>query len=504
MSADTTGSPGRLPALAGAVLRPALAVVAAVAVAFGTAQLGPLALAAPVADTVTGGSGRQPVRQATLVCPGPETEGLVGVPPVAGAVTTVYAAAAPALALGAGSADPGAVPGTLSISARPDTPTLASIAARGPLVSARLTGPTLGQVVGSETLAPGVAALQTSLVAGTDDRGLSSLACPAPLAEVWLLGGGGDSTRRERIVVANAGANVVTVDVEVFGEKGRRATTGTNRIAVPAHGRVSVLLDGIALGERSPAVHVVANGGLITALLEDAWIEAAVGRGRDDAAPANPPALEQVVPAAPGGGPARLRLLVPGEDEAVVQVRLLTASGPLAPDGGGVVRVRGASVLDVDLGSLPQGEYAVQVQSDRPVTAAVQLDRRGPGPADPSDLAWVAARAPVGSLAGLPIPGAVTARLVMAGTGRPWSATVWVVGADGSVSTRPVRGDADTAAAAVDVSGATSVWVGTDEGTVYAGLRMALADPAGPLFSIVGLSPLAVTAAQLPVRQVRR
>ena len=68
-------------------------------------------------------------------------------------------------------------------------------------------------------------------------------------------------------------------------------------------------------------------------MLEDAWIEGAVGRGRDDSAAAAAPALEQVVPAMVLAGPAHLRLLVPGPDAAGVLARLFAPDAPLAPPG---------------------------------------------------------------------------------------------------------------------------------------------------------------------------
>ena len=160
-----------------------------------------------------------------------------------------------------------------------------------------MSGAAAGEVSATGSLAVGLAALQTGLRREGDERGLQSVACQAPRSEVWLLAGGGAPTRRERLVVANAGANPVTVDIQVHGASGPIASVNGARVAVPPHGRVGVLIDAIAPGEASPVVHVTATGGLITAVLEDSWIDGATGRGRDDVGPADGPATEQVIPA---------------------------------------------------------------------------------------------------------------------------------------------------------------------------------------------------------------
>jgi hypothetical protein len=455
----------------------------------GTAQSTPSASASVV-----------PVRLTELTCPGPETEGIPGVPAVSGGTSTVLAAAAPAEAIGG--LGVGTSPGSLTVTARPQGIQLATGGSRTRLVSGTLTGPTIGSVTGTGSLAPGVAGLQTWLRRDGDDRGLDAAACQTPRSEAWLLAGGGDSTRRERLVVANPGANALTVDVEVYGNKGKVPSTAGSRIAVPPLGRVSLLIDGIAPGETSPVVHVVATGGLVTALVEDAWIEGAVGRGRDDSAPADGPATEQVVPAAFVNGPALLRLFVPGDGEAVVQSRVLTSSGSQALPADGVVRIAGHTVRDIDLSALPAGAYAVQARADQPVLAAVMLQRRGPVASGPSDLAWATSTPVIPVLTGSPVPAGAKASLMVVSTGGVGMGTLYAVAPDGTVTTNQLTIQADTVTA-VDVSGAASVWVRQSQGTLRAGLAVELEDTGGLLVSVVGLWPSAVTATDVPVREIR-
>lgn len=445
-----------------------------------------------------------PASQITLGCPGPETDGFSGLPAIPGEATSILAATAPSEAMqGIATAPaPGAVAVRSSASAASD-PALATSATRGGVVSGDVSGVAAGEVSATGSLAVGLAALQTGLRREGDERGLQSVACQAPRSEVWLLAGGGAPTRRERLVVANAGANPVTVDIQVHGASGPIASVNGARVAVPPHGRVGVLIDAIAPGEASPVVHVTATGGLITAVLEDSWIDGATGRGRDDVGPADGPATEQVIPAAYLTGVATLRIVVPGTDEAVVQSRALSPNGAVPLPADQVVRIPGGSVRDIDLSGLEPGAYALQVRADRPVVAAVVIERRDAGVAQ-SDLAWVPATAVIPVLAGSPVPAGTVSRLLLAGTAAPWAATVYVVGPSGAVTSIPAQGVADSSWTVDLPAGAAAVWIRPSSGTVRAGISAELADPTGPLVTLVGINPASLTTTAIPVREVRR
>ena len=107
--------------------------------------------------------------------------------------------------------------GALTVTANPAGTPVGTTTVRGGLVQGSLTGPSVGQVVGSGALAAGLSALQSTVVTEGDDRAATATACQAPHAELWLVGGGGGSTRRERVVLSNPGANTVTADVTVLG-----------------------------------------------------------------------------------------------------------------------------------------------------------------------------------------------------------------------------------------------------------------------------------------------
>ena len=467
----------------------------------GTAAAAAAASAAPAGAAGSAAGALHPVSAVSLVCPGPETPGLSSVP-AAGGSSYVLAAAAPAAALA------GATPrgGTGTLVLRTPTGTLAATTARGTVLRAPVTGATPVEAVAAGAVAPGVAALQTWLRTDTDARGLSAAPCQTARAESWLVAGGGQSTRRERLVLVNPGANPVTADVEVLGASGALATSGGQDVAVPPHGRTSLLLDALVGGESSPVVHVTASGGVLGTLLADSWVDGAIPRGTDDAVPSATPSTDLVIPAAAFDGPARLRIAVPGDAETVVQARVLTADGPHPLPVSPVVRVEGRHVLDIDLGSQPTAVDAIELRADHPVVAGLMIERRGAAATDPSDFAWVTSTDPTTAAAGMPLPDGVDGGLVLVATGGAARATVTTVDAKGATSSRTVDVPGDSTVT-LGVQGPSQVWVTRVSGTLRAGVALEVVDDLarrghGPLFTAFGLPPAVVTTAQVPVRRV--
>jgi hypothetical protein len=474
------------------IVRTALAATAGAGLVAAAVHVpGALAVGPRVASAVTSETATSTVRGAALVCPGPELKGIKGVPD-ADVGVRVAAVAAPTTALG--DLRPAAADGAVKLSRMPRGPVGAPVPVRGGVATGDVADPTAVLATGSQALAPGLAAMQSSYVPTGDHRGLTTVACGPARADQWLLGGGGQPGRQERLVLANPGGNAVTVDLTLHGGKGVIDSPTGKGVVVPAHGRVSVLLDSISGTEATPAVHVVASGGLVGAVLNDSWLDGTVAAGSDDVVPAAAPSRDQVVPGVPVTGAASVRVAVPGDSEAVVQVRVLTAQGPRALPKGGVVRVAAGAVHDVDLTGLPSGTYAVQVRADVPVVAGALVTRRDGS--KPGDLAWSASTEPVSGVVGAPltVPAGAPADMGrwMLLTSEKNDTVVDVVSADaaGKVSSQPVTVAADTAFA-VPVKG-TSAWVRRIGGTGL--LRVALGSQAGSgLDALVSLAPLGDT-----------
>ena len=88
----------------------------------------------------------------------------------------------------------------------------------------------------------------------------------------WLLGGGAQPGRRERVVLTNPGPNPVTVDLSVLGTRGPVPSPNGRGIVVAPYGRTVVLLDAIAgtvvldeAGQAKPDVVERADGSYLIA-----------------------------------------------------------------------------------------------------------------------------------------------------------------------------------------------------------------------------------------------
>lgn len=480
-----------------------VAVVAAGVVVAATQVEGAVAVAPPAPTRATSSSSA-PVTSASLLCPGPELVGVPGVDdiPVAAGVTAVTA---PRQVVGKTASGDGKV-------------TLRGMPGDG-LGSATIRGAAartdVGKAAGVEvdadgSLAPGVAAAQSWLRPAGDQRGLAAAACSTPGADLWLLAGGGSPGRQERLVLTNPGGNAVTVDVTVHGPDGLVESGAGQGIVVPAHGRTAFLVDTIAPDVASPAIHVVAQGGVVSAVVNDLWLDGVRAAGTDDASPTAAPSRDQVVPAVAVGGRAILRVAVPGSSEAVVQARLLTKDGPRALPAGAVVRVAGGAVRDIDLSKAAPGYYGVQVKADQPVVAGAFIERAAPG--KPSDFAWTASTAPISGVAGLPLAApagagsaVMTHSLSLVATGDPAVAEVVTVDAAGRTESRQVSVAADGVAAASLVN-ATSVWVRkvAGDGQLRAGVLTWTYDSNGTLITAVPLRDAPLRTKTVTLREAPR
>jgi len=441
------------------------------------------------------------LRQVELICPGPESLGVAGLAAGTSQRVDVLAATAPAQALPAastGAARTSATStGTFTAMTLPrGSGTWAAATTRGASVAASVAKAASVQLTGTLGLAPAASAIQRSVVAAGNDRAMVTSACAGPASQSWLLAGGAEPGRRERLVLTNPGPNPVTADVLVLGAAGPVSSPNGRGLIVPGYGRSVVLLDAIAGAEKSPVVHVVAGGGQLATALNDAWLDGVVPRGGDDITPVSGPAREQVVAGVAVQGRALVRVAVPGSEEAVVQIRVLTPRGPQALPRDGVVRVAGQSVRDVDLSGLTTDAYAVQVRADAPVVAGALTERRQTG-AGPSDIAWSGASAAVTGVAGTPLPGSGTAGLTstlhLVATRGDAAVRVTTVPARGAPSTRQVAVPSDSVLT-VPLGQATSVWVTAVAGSARAAVVSSLATPQGPLLSATPLPDLPLTA----------
>ncbi len=444
------------------------------------------------------------VSSSILVCPGPQRVGAKGLRDVSGTVSAA-ASAPPVDALtDAGvnrAADAASGVVTLSVGAsRP----AATARGRGEPATTPLTKPEIVTAGATLGLAPGLAATQVWERRGDDDRGLAVTPCGLPSSDVWLVGGGGGPSRTERVIVGNPGANAVSVSFEVFGATGPVASAQNRAISIPPRSRAVVSLDALAPEEPSPSVHVVATGGVVSAVLDDAWIDGATARGVDDATRSAAPSTDQVVAGLDVSGAAMVRLVNPGDTESLVQVRLLLPKGPTQPAELRAVRVPAGSTTDVAL-DLAAGPTGLHLTADHPIVAGAYVERRMTTGADRmGDFGWAPATRPVNGLAGLALPGlsasGSASSLLLAGGSRGGKVVVHVVTGDADRALPTVV--APDSVVSIGLGAADQVWVSQTGGDVRAAVSVSGLASGVPRLSIAALSSAPLTALSIPVRQV--
>jgi hypothetical protein len=97
-------------------------------------------------------------------------------------------------------------------------------------------------------------------------------------------------------------------------------------------------------------------------------------------AASQPPTRVSYVPGVPASGDRTLRLLNPGEDDALVGLRALGEQGTFTPLGLEAVDVQAGQVVDVDLSPVGEEAFALEVSATVPVVSSV-LVRQSPADA---------------------------------------------------------------------------------------------------------------------------
>ena len=461
------------------------------------AVLGVAAFVGPPESVVRDRPGQeQPVVRATLVCPfvGGEARAssYIGVLAMGGASTSQEET----------ENEPVAIQPLLGPEA--EVTTTFSAADTGVLTAQELdTEDAVGYAVRAVgPLAPGLAAEQSMLASGPDFRGLVTGRCTATAREQWFVGGSGEVGRRGRLVLSNPTTVPAVVDVSVWDESGPVDAPATQDIAIPARSQHLLLLDALDPSAQRIGVLVSASQGRVAAALEMRESSDLDPQGVTFIPAAEPPSTEVVIPGVPAHGERTLRILAPGETDAIVSMRLLGPDGPFSPIGQDVVTVGAGTVAEVPIGDAAgEAAVAVALDSDAPITASVRVVDT---PEDTApDLAYTAATAalagPAPALLALTSEGLATSLLMTAVGELPARVHVRSLAADGSVAeeqTVDVPGRSTVAvpvAAVPDNSWTTVIVEPAEPGTVAVTREIVGSDDTGALLDLMPLVAPVVT-----------
>ena len=238
---------------------------------------------------------------------------------------------------------------------------------------------------------------------------LAAGGCLAPRPSWWFAGAGGGVDHSSVLFLTNPDEGPAVVDVQLHGATGSVDTAGTRGLTVPPGEAVRLELAEVAPGSDELTVQVTASRGRVVAhVLDSLRLEGGEGREWVPAAPS--PKDDVVLPGVPAGAD-RVQLLVtnPREEQAVVDLEVLTGDGAFVPLGLEQLSVDPGTIEVVDLTEAMEGRSgAVRLRAEVPVTGVVRSVVAG-------DVVHGSAAAPITEPAGLAVVGDRTEMQVVAG-----------------------------------------------------------------------------------------
>ncbi|WP_426998628.1 DUF5719 family protein [Pseudarthrobacter sp. N5] len=294
-----------------------------------------------------------------------------------------------------------------------------------------------------------------------DLQGSAAAACQQPSNDLWLVGANTALGRTSVLSLINSSSTPATVSLELYGRKGQIHAPGSRGLLVAPGTTRSIVLAGLAPGEDQLSVHARSAGGPVAAVIQQSVLRGLTPGGVDFIAPGVAPASRQVMTGIDiqdaaaiktatakrgyaDAGPA-LQITVPGQSDAVVEIRLFGRDGQKALPDGGVVTAKAGTVTEVPLGGVPAGHYTVSASSDVSFVAATRVTR-GLADGKSSDLAWARSSTRLGSQHVVPVPQGGERILMFGALDNRATITYTAITADGQIRK----------AATADIAGGTT------------------------------------------------
>jgi hypothetical protein len=225
---------------------------------------------------------------------------------------------------------------------------------------------------------------------------VSTSPCEGPTTHAWFVGFSTGVGAHATLLLSNVDDVAATVNVGIYGDSSPPNTDAEHGLTVAPRTQLAVRLDTVAPGLSNAAAEVTATAGRdVPALRFDAQ-NGSIPLGVDFVPRASGAALSQTVPGIPGGeGSRRVVIAAPGEVDATVSVKLVTADGSYTPTGLDVVDVPAGGVVSVDLDKELKGAAAgVVVTSTEPVVAGAVATLK-PDKAGGTDVAFTSGVPPL-------------------------------------------------------------------------------------------------------------
>ena len=203
--------------------------------------------------------------------------------------------------------------------------------------------------------------------------------CSSLQSEQWFVGGTADVTSKGKVLIVNSGLSSAIVDLQIWNEIGAQPT---KPITLKANSYRELGLDSLAPGSREIVIRSLTRSGRVTSYLLDERGRGLKALGGDIVNFSSKATKEVFIPAVPhtvrkvGNKSVELahslRLLVPGELDARVTVKVISTDGSFIPSGFENKLVKAGSVVSLPLSpNLPASKFGLQISSDEPLVASV-------------------------------------------------------------------------------------------------------------------------------------
>ena len=199
--------------------------------------------------------------------------------------------------------------------------------------------------------------------------------CTDPATSQWFVGGSADITSRGKLILVNSGLSEAVADVFIWSDT---SPATSKPLSIKANSFQTLGLDSLAPGDASIVIRVVSQSGRLNAFVVDERGKGLRTLGGDLVSPSVSPSKEIYIPAIPlqprvNNAPAQqLRLLVPGETDAIISVEVISGDGRFIPIGFDGITIKEGQVTNLSLSpSVTSSVYGLRIVSDEPIVAGV-------------------------------------------------------------------------------------------------------------------------------------
>ncbi|HET7724947.1 MAG TPA: DUF5719 family protein [Propionibacteriaceae bacterium] len=199
-------------------------------------------------------------------------------------------------------------------------------------------------------------------------KGLWLASCSAPSVEQAFVGLVSDATHSVSLLVTNPDPTQATVDIALYGPKGRLDTQGSRGLSVLGNSTRQVPLAPLVSGEGTVTAVVTASQGRTST-----YARVTGASGNDWVSAAAPAATTVTIAGTPGGpGSRSLAVTNTSDRRTTVKAEVLAQNGAFVAAGAEAVPVEAGGTVTIPMDQALAGEVAgVRVTATQPVVAAL-------------------------------------------------------------------------------------------------------------------------------------